>query len=267
MGGGRLAAYGLALAALVATAWVILLSSHAASRDASTVYCLLPEHRGDLVRAAVSLSVAAPGSTTGDVRTGGRHLTLDRWRAADGADFQRACGALASAQSAGTGSSGGTSEASAILGVLLPVIAGALLTMLAGDFRQASDRRWSQADELRTSWQALAAVITAYAEERRTAHAGGVQPPTEVNDRRREFLANLRKVNARHRGSPTINDLRTELTSGSLGPGFADSWGGSTPEERSSYAEKVKRDVAAAGESAEAVAQALGRQVWLSSRL
>jgi hypothetical protein len=270
MGGTRMAMYALLLLlVLVAVDWGFQATERGATTDASVVYCLLPAHRDSLVSAAVSLGLARAAPVPGQVRVGRRQLTLDAWRRADNDGFERACDALA-ASSLPPATGGESAGATGLLAVLVPVIAGALLTMAADDFRQASDRRWAQADELRASWLAFHGAVLAYAGRRAVAPSSGIPPPAEVDERRRDLTATLRKVHSQRRRWSVIRDLQDKLATGSLGPKIADGW---TPgddlnsaQERSIRTVDIRGDLDGARASVDGIASALERRIWLSSR-
>lgn len=230
------------------------------------MYCLAPAHLDGLVDAAVSLGLAGVGSSPGAMRVGGREISLARWRAADSADFQQACDAYATANmpASAPAVSAPAAESSGIqtvLDILLPVIAGALLTMAADDFKQASDRRWAEADELRTDWQAFHTTVLSYLRERQKALATGLPSATDLDAKRRALQATLRKIRSQHRKSPTIGGLQDKLT-GELGPSIAGDWDG-----KDSRAKQITDCLDAFGSSLEQVASALERRIWLSSKL
>src|SRR5580693_3801378 len=196
MGGARMAVYALLLLVGLAGAdFAFLLPQDAAAKDASVVYCLLPASRDSLVSAAVSLDLVRPGSAPGALLAGGQRLTLPQWRRWDDAAFQRACDALtATALPAPPG--GQASGPSTLVAILLPVIAGALLTMAADDFRQASERRFAQADELRADWAEFAAAVRSYVPRQEDPGDEGIPPSAEIDEKRRKVAAGLRRVYA-----------------------------------------------------------------------
>jgi hypothetical protein len=270
MGGARMAVYALLiLAALVLVDWRVQAAEGSGTQDAMLVYCMQPAHQGGLVNAAVSLGLADSDSTTHDLLVGGRRLTLAQWRSADADAFKRSCDALATAAlPAEPGNAdGGTAE---ILAILLPVIAGSLLTMAADDFKSASDRRWAQADELRAGWRAFAQAVLSYIQLRREGRSRGIPPSTQVDESRRNLASSLRKIHAQRRKSPTIRTLQDTLATGELGPSIADGWASNDDQDsltnRSDRAQQIAVYLDAAEASVEKVASALERRVWLSSK-
>lgn len=267
MGSVRIAVYALLLlAALVLVDWRFEASGGGASQDADTVYCLAPGHLGGLVTAAVNLGLAGSGSSPVAIYAGGRNMPLATWRAADGADFQRACDAYAAAGMTTTAPAGPDTGAQDILTVLLPVIAGALLTMAADDFKQASDRRWAQADELLADWQVFQAAVLSYTGSRQSVLRNGIPSPNDVDTARRPLVAILRKIHSQNRRSPTIRILQDYLAA-DLGPLIADGWGSGDAAGIRSRAEQITDCLDTFGSSLNELAGKLERRIWLSSRL
>jgi hypothetical protein len=244
-------------------------AASAAAADSRLVYCLQNSRRADLVSAAAALRLARPGATAGDVLVGGRQLTLPAWRQADSGAFDRACNALAAiAVPPPSGSDNGTTST---LEVLLPVVAGAVLTLAADDIGKASDRRWAQADALRAAGRAFAAPVLAYAKLREEARTPGLPSRQPVDDSRRDLTTALRNIHSQHRRSPTIKQLQITLAGDCLGPPIADNWAigadQQSRDQRKTRTEQIKRDLEKADSSLEKVAHALERRIWLSWRL
>jgi hypothetical protein len=262
-----MAVYALLLLVFLAFAdWGFQRHGNAATEDADLVYCLAPAHLDGLVNAAVSLGLAGAGSDPGAVRAGGQTLPLAEWRAADGADFRRACDAYATVSMPARPQDAQSTGVQAVLAILLPVIAGALLTMAADDFKQAADRRWAQADELRTDWMAFESAVRSYVRARRSTLTGGRPSVDDLGAKRRTLAATLRKIHAQHRKSPTIGTLHDNLA-GELGPSIADGWDGKDTAEVSTRAKQITDCLDTFRSSLEKVAGALERRIWLSSKL
>lgn len=262
-----MAFYALLLLVLLAVAtWRFQTSGDAASQDADTVYCLAPAHMDGFVRAAVSLGLAEASSTPAAMYVHGRKLAFAKWRSADNADFQQACDAYATAglpaQATGTQATG----IQAVLAILLPVIAGALLTMAADDFKQASDRRWVQADELRNDWRAFEATVRSYVAKRQMALTSGLPSPADLDAKRRILMATLRKIHSQHRRSPTIRILQNHLN-GDLGTSIVDDWDGGDAAQIRARVTQITDCLSTSGSWLEKIAGALERRVWLSFRL
>ncbi|RBQ16061.1 hypothetical protein DP939_32670 [Spongiactinospora rosea] len=131
---------------------VLAAPAHAGSDDPDEadrllVYCLAARQRADLAAAATTLGLVSPGSAPEEVRLAGRPLTLERWRTLRPGDFDRACRALAAAdpdlrepESPG--------PLAAMLSVLIPVIAGALLTLATTEWRAAAGAGAQTGNEL-----------------------------------------------------------------------------------------------------------------------
>jgi len=271
MGGVRLVVYALLLlvAALVLVGSVVQNPESEGSKDAAIVYCMQSAHQDNLVGAAVNLGLASVGSTASQMRIGKRRLSLTQWRTADEDDFVRACDALAADAVPAPSASGDTGPA-AIWSILLPVIAGALITLLVDDVKQASDRRWVQADQLRADWKAFDRAVTSYT-ERQVDRPAGIPGTTEVDDRRQDLITNLRKIQSQHRNSPTIGNLKDTLTTGNLGSAITSGWKSGDNQadkrKRNDRAGQVRAHLGEAESSLEKITGALERRVWLSSKL
>jgi hypothetical protein len=252
----------LLLVSLVLVDWGFQASGNTAAQDADIVDCLAPGHLDGLVSAAVSLGLAGAGSTPDMMRVGARELSVTEWRAADVADFQRACDAYAATSMPAQASAPQDGGVQTVLTILLPVIAGGLLTMAADDFKQASDRRWAQADKMRADWAEFGTAVRDYVRARRSPLAEGGPSPDELDTRRQTLAATLRNIRSQHRKSPTIRTLQENLL-GELGPSISDGWDGGD----SARAKQITDCLDAFGSSLERVAGALERRVWLSSKL
>jgi hypothetical protein len=257
----------LVLVFLVLADWGLQTSGNAAARDADLVYCLGPARLDGFVNAAVSLGLAGAGSSPAAMRVDGRKLSLAEWHAEDSGDFQRTCDAFAAtafpSRAQTPGEQGGFPT---VLTILLPVVAGALITMAADDVKEASNRRWAQADELRADWRAFESAIRAYVRDRQRALAEGLPPTDDLDAKRRTLAATLRKIHSQHRKSPNIRTLQSYLDGG-LGSAIADGWGGSGAEGGNARVKQITHWLSTFGSSLEKVAGALERRIWLSSRL
>lgn len=209
-------AYVLLLVLLAAAAIVSHLEAGASTEDASIVYCTASSARIEgLVTAAVSLGLAQPGSGRAKIHvTGGPVLPYARWRAEEGPDFTRACAAYMAANA--PAQSGQESGTESVLDILLPVLAGAVLTLAADDIRQASGRRWAMADELRTAWRAFDATLSSFLEE--CEESGPLPETRDLDGKRDDLRAVLRKMGVRYGRSRTLGELLGALDRGRLGP-------------------------------------------------
>lgn len=243
------------------------------TQDADLVYCLAPGHQAGLVDAAESLGVVDAGSTPAAVRVAGRPVSLGTWQHRDATDFQEACGAYAApaVQSGGSADAGSASSViDNLLNILLPVAAGALLTVSIDEFKQGSDRRWAQADELRAAWTAFRGIVDKYVEARRPVPPGTLPEKSEIDALRRALDAKLLTVHSQHRNSPTVKWLRDQLGQ-EFGDGIAAGWpggnGAQVPMERAQRADAIRDKLSQFDSSLEVVAGKLERRIWLSSRL
>lgn len=261
MGGTRMAIYALLLLVfLVAADWAIHRPGDAAAEDANLVYCLAPAHLGGLVNAAETLGLVSPSPSPGTVRAAGRELTLARWRVVDSGDFRRACDAYAAAGIPASAQSNWSADSlEPLLDILLPVIAGALLTMAADDIKQAADRRWAQADELRADWRELENAMVSWVTEARKNQ--GIPGTSDVDAKRRLFAATLRKIRSQHRRSSNIKKLSDDFDN--LGGPVALTAGWDDPDRR---AQQITDSLSSIRTLLEQVASALERGLWPSRR-
>lgn len=263
----RMAFYAVLLVVLLAlAAWRLGASGEDASQDADTVYCLAPAHLDGFVRAAVSLGLAEAKSTPTAVYVHGKALTVAQWRSVDNADFQQTCDAYATGGLPSQATAAQATGFQAVLAVLLPVIAGALLTMAADDFKQASDRRWVRAGELRDDWGAFDAAARSYVAKRQMVLASGLPSPADLDAKRRILVATLRKIQSQYRRSPRIRTLQNDLN-GVLGASVVDDWDGGSAGQLRARATQITGCLSASGSSLEKIAGALERRIWLSFRL
>lgn len=261
MRGPRLAVYGLLLLVFIVLAdWGLRTRDNATTQDAELVYCLAPAHLDGLVNAGAALGVVGPGSQPSTIFVDDKKLSLSQWRAADGGDFQRACDAYAtanmSAQPAGT-----PNGVEATLEILLPVIAGALLTMAADDVRRASDRRKEIAGQLRANWQAFETAATSFARDCAKPVGGGLQPTGDLDAKRRAAQEALRMLPSSYRKLPAVKALQDDLSRGPLGPSIATGWDGDAAGKVDRL-NRVTESLSPYRDSVESVAEALERRLW-----
>jgi hypothetical protein len=238
-------------------------AADAAARDARLVFCLQSAHRTELIGAAQALGLARPAAA-GDVLVGGQQLTLEGWRHRRRADFNRACTAVAAD---GMPAAAPASDATtSTLDVLLPVAAGALLTLGIDDLHRASDRGWAKADAMRAAWRAFAGAADDYVQLRLRGDQAGVPPAQLLDESRVDLVTTLRDVHSRHRRSTTIRALQDRLAGDVLGRRMTLDWdrGDSAPArtKRAERARQIKDDLAGAESSLEQVAHGLERAIW-----
>lgn len=260
-----MAVYALFLLVLLVMAdWAIHRPSDATAEDAALVYCLAPAHVGSLVNAAEALGVASADPSPGTVRYAGRELPVARWRAVDPVDFRRACDADAVAglpanALASASPDGAAGSLEPLLDILLPVIAGALLTMAADDIKQAADRRWVQADELRADWRDFEEALRSWVAQARKNE--GIPPTGDLEVRRRLLEATLRKIRSQHRKSSNISKLSGDINK--LGWSAALIKGWDNPDGR---AQEIEGSLSSTRTLLEHVASVLERGPWPSWR-
>lgn len=266
MGGARIAVFAVLLVLIVAAAdWEFQHAGDASARDAHLVYCLAPAHVDGLVSAAASLGLARPGPSPGTLLAAGRELSPGQWRAADDAGFQRACDAYAAASMPGQPSPGGPGAGDqGVVGILLPVVAGALLTLAVEDFREEGDRRWALADELRTNWQLFGEAARSFADE--CVRGRGMPSSADLDARRRALLDTVRKVRQRYGAAGGAGELRDALLDGELGERTMRAGWETDDEGKTRRRAQVTRSLDSLDGEFAGVADALGRRVWLRLR-
>jgi hypothetical protein len=173
---------------------------------AELVYCLTGGHQQALIDAASTLGLVEPGGKPGQVRLrsqgGVVEESVDGWRAQRGPEFARACKALVSAAGistvgvAGSSSTAGTgSTLRTTLNVLLPVMVGAVLTLLVGEWRAGRERNRAAAGTLRDLVRRFHQAVNAYATAQETT-ATAKPPMDTLEERRGDLLIELNRLNA-----------------------------------------------------------------------
>jgi len=192
--------------------------------DAQQVFCLAPAQRAQVVQAAVALGLAQPGRAADEVRVGGQDVTLETWRDAHRDQFDRTCAALFAAGPGNVQAPGdGGDRIDSVLSVLLPVLAGSLLTLLTTAWRDSISTRRLQGDALRSAAQF-------FAEASRDYFRGWLEPagprPSEAQIRtsRSDLAARLRTAAALHRRWSRPRIVRDRLVEGPLGDDMSRDW-------------------------------------------
>jgi len=227
-------------------------------KDARVVYCLSQAHRAELAGAAVSLGLAGTGSISDRIVVSGRETDLESWRRARATDFDRACTALytASRQNGGEKGGGGLGIA-AILMILLPVAAGAGLTVLTTDWRSARDQGRLRADALRKASQAYVQAASQFV---RAAGEAGPRPGDEPVVRAQGDLdALLRQAEVLRPRWSAVGRLRDRLADEPLGSALTAGWAGLKAEERGARVTRIDAALDAVRDDCERVADALER--------
>ncbi|MEU0520613.1 hypothetical protein [Streptosporangium sp. NPDC006007] len=201
-------------------------------RDARAVYCLSPARRTDLVHAAVSLGLvppppsppSVPSSSPGAPPSPSRQpienilinhtpVPLLRWRTADPASFEKACEALARSGPSRLGDEKGPWQS--IIGGMIPVVVGALLTLIATTWHTRMDRRAKAAAELRTAAIAYRRAAEEYMDG--WLKPGPQQPPDEPVRRARLDLeeqlsvVSTLRLRARTETTDLLKSLRRQV--------------------------------------------------------
>lgn len=145
-----------------------------ADTDKRTVFCLGGETRAKLAEAAVSLKLATSPQNA-RLLVGGRQLTLEEWRDAKPKDFQRTCAAVAAGHP-DQRTAEPASFLATMLGVLLPVVVGGLLTLFSTEWRVSANTGGKHADDLREAAFSFGEAVRDYAEDRRRNRPPSVTP-------------------------------------------------------------------------------------------
>jgi hypothetical protein len=203
----------LLLLALVASSAPATGGSHVASAndDAQDVFCLAPARINDLVNAAVTLRLARQGPASGmfDDSSPATPITADAWRRSQPQKFQRACAALVSATALPQAAKSATSQTDlrSTLKVLLPVTAGALLALLAGEWRSARDRGRLEADGIRSAAISFRQTIDDYLRAWSAATVIAAPDPGAIEQRLRDLSLLLRRIQLRKARWCSLNNL------------------------------------------------------------
>ncbi|MFG2000878.1 hypothetical protein ACGFNU_17205 [Spirillospora sp. NPDC048911] len=223
-------------------------------KDAQVVFCLASDQRPRLADAATALGVASAGTARDRVSVSGRDMDLDAWRKAEPKAFDRVCSALyAASKESAPGASGGLNWV-ALLTILLPVAAGAGLTVLTTDWRSARDVGRLRGDALRRATQAYVQAVSGYV----GAQGGGARPPAEAVTRTGgELDAQLRQVEVLRRRWAAPGRLRAALADEPLGDSLTEGWPGLKADEREARVHAVNAALRSIQDGAENVARAL----------
>jgi hypothetical protein len=226
---------------LVCAAFPLAGCADSVRRDATTVYCLAAAQQRALVDAAVALGLArrgpdavppqaetTPPQTTGpapkllrvsESDRGQRDLTVLQWRTDRPRDFDRACKAISM-----TAIPPNPSGLQAMWSVLLPVLAGAVLTLLTTTWRDETSRGRLLADDLRSSAAGFAKAVEEYLSDWTERSGTNVPAEKDMRDRRAELDARLRTVCVLHPRWQSPRRLRQQLTGNRLGDGIVQGW-------------------------------------------
>jgi hypothetical protein len=226
----------------------------AARKDAALVHCLSPAQQRPLVDAAVALGLAQQGPEPAPLRVGGRDLTVPQWRTERRPDFDRACKALTT-----TVIPPNPSGLQAMLNVLLPVIAGAVLTLLTTTWRDETSRGRLLADDLRSAATGFAGAVEEYLGGWTDPGATGRPSGQDVRDRRAELAARLRTVCVLHSRWKAPRRLQRELTGNQLGDALVQGWTTIRDDERSRRAAALHDELSWMDTTISQVAHALER--------
>jgi hypothetical protein len=186
--------------ALLGAAVMVPAAAPAWAGDGDTVFCL-GHQRSRLVDTAVMLGLVSRVGASGEVRPRGApattRLTLEKWRSDEGDDFDQACDALiATVQLEKSGRAAGPSPLTSLLTLLVPLVAGSLLTWIVGLQMAVFNGRQNLAAVLSASGRLLRgeaeSLVAALTDPK-----GGTAPPTDRLWRARaDLVTQLEQVRA-----------------------------------------------------------------------
>ncbi|WP_214411921.1 hypothetical protein [Sphaerisporangium fuscum] len=179
-----------------------------ADDDLQRVYCLSAAHRAQLVAAAASLELVQPmADSMHDLSIRSRQYTVEEWRRAAPDDFARACSALMATVPQLKPADEPNPLLSA-LDVVLPLVAGSLLTLAVQRLDARANRRQQQREELRraAARYRLAAhdYVDAWVDDPGTSDA-------EVSRTAFELAAELEKVRHARGGHERVDRILAAL--------------------------------------------------------
>ncbi|MGW4757280.1 hypothetical protein [Streptomyces chartreusis] len=162
------------------------------------VFCLSSTQRTALVEAARNLDLLDDSSTPNYLKKGNQTYkgisAVKNWSKGQRKDFDETCSALTQATSIGRGNSPKEESSLDFLNWLLPIIAGAILTLLATELQGIRARRMAAADAIRTAIAAFRDALIDYTTEWTESTTGGEPSITPLDKQRTQLITALRKV-------------------------------------------------------------------------
>ncbi|WP_126931306.1 hypothetical protein [Streptomyces sp. NP10] len=204
--------------------------------DSESVFCQAKSNRQSLVDAGISIGVLSSASSVDSLRVpkaadfSGADA-LSAWAKSRTGDFKKTCQALIGAAALGQGNSPKKESRFDFFTWLLPIVAGALLTMIAAEAQAGRSRKLSGADELRlaaaTFRDATNRYVTGWAES-----LGGGRPSTvDIGQSRLNLVSSLRKASLR--GTWPFADQLVSLLEGDMyGADIGKGWTGTQTDTR-----------------------------------
>jgi hypothetical protein len=236
----------LAIAVLLILISVVLPRGSAAS-DSRRIFCLTGSQRQALASAAVTLGVARPGATPGEVSVAGHSLTLETWRQRRPGDFDRTCSALMdAARVTQPASTGVNSQLLSAATALFSAIIGAGLTWVIGESRATAERSRLQGEALSTAGVTFAQEAERYITEWMGPHGRGTPSDHLLRDYRNDLARQLSRVNRMYRGMSRAGELRDRLHTGELGDRMTASLGKARAERQAGKQDQSGPDGTAA---------------------
>jgi hypothetical protein len=244
----------------------------ATSQEARSVYCLSRDQWPKLVDALAALSLAkrpapAPSGSPAPrpdqiVTNDGRLTDLVTWSAQHPREFARACDAVVDAAAVPRGQ-GREAPLVNTARLLLPLVAGALLTMFTSEWRTSVDRGRLEGHTLRELTDSyLSAAETYLAVARRGTGVPGEALETAVTTAAAELRACLREQAARHprwRRLPRLSGYLADnsVHTASLLGAWTAYQGTQLDDRRAQRVDEIERSLTEFGIDLAAVARAL----------
>jgi hypothetical protein len=223
--------------------------------DQDLVFCTAPSEQDRLADAAVALGVAQPGPGPGQLTVAGATVAVAEWPARRQDDFRRTCQALVAADRPPRLGSSGSFGLGPLLTVLLPLLIGALLTLLTTEWREVRADGRRRADALRAAADAFGAATRTYL--RRWQDGRPDEEPVRVA--RLELSARLREVATMHPSWTGPRYLRKTVLAGDLGDAMGRGW---VDRDRTERAVELEAQLDDLLRRVDAVAGAMARPGW-----
>lgn len=235
-------------------------SAAADADDALLVFCLSPTHQKDLVDAAMALGVMAPHSSPGQLFPApagtSQALSVQEWRTHHPSDFLRTCNALVAAQNPPDQPAAPGPMENALANTLL-LVAGALLSALAGAWANSSTRGREAAASVRAALDGATRAVEDYLNARATAAGEPGKLGDQVQARLADLRARIDPLLARRRYRRTAQAITRLLTGQALGETLTRGWLGAGSDVIERRQEEVRAQLTALVRLGNALALAL----------
>ncbi len=260
---------------LAVIAGVLLLAAFAcpparadALTDSETVFCLSADNRKSLADAGVALRVLSAGSTSSDLTSKHRKFSgvaaIESWRSEAPSDFNKACKALVKSTALSQGNSPKEESKLSFLSWLLPIVIGALLTMLATEMQGARARKLAAAEQIRIATADFRDALNQYITSWLESSPGGKPSTSQVDQRRLQLIVTLRKAGLRGEW-PFVGRLISHLEEPQYGRNIDEGWTGPLSSKQSK-ADEMRRNLGRLEADSELVASTIASTIPLWMR-